>query len=155
MNLIHPKWPWISWIGSKQIWILGSRDLPIQWTIFVIWILVLTWLKQKAKNIGLSQRLYRKTCLFALEWDVVMSHVWLGLIGANLPLRTENLCPQEQKLVMSRRRSGSVDILDQFIILYSRNLPYCICFWGTPLPSPTADIICTCPLSLLHSVSAS
>ena len=25
----------------------------------------------------------------------------------------------------------------------SCNLPYYICFWGTPLPPPTADIICT------------
>ena len=29
-------------------------------------------------------------------------------------------------------------------------LPYCICFWGTPLPPPCADIICTCPLTLLQ-----
>ena len=27
-----------------------------------------------------------------------------------------------------------VCILDQFIVLNSRNLPYYICFWGTPLP---------------------
>ena len=29
MNLIHPKVPWISWMGRKHIWILGSSDLPI------------------------------------------------------------------------------------------------------------------------------
>ena len=43
--------------------------------------------------------------------------------------------------------SPLVCILDQFIVLNSRNLPYNICFWGTPLPPPTADIICTCPLT--------
>ena len=45
-----------------------------------------------------------------------------------------------------------VCILDQFTVLNSRNLPYYICFWGTPLPPPTADIICTCPLTPLHIV---
>ena len=28
-----------------------------------------------------------------------------------------------------------------------------VCFWGTPLPAPNADIICTCPFSHLCSVS--
>ena len=41
----------------------------------------------------------------------------------------------------------SVCILDQFIVLNSRNLPYCICFWGTPLPLQTS-YICTCPLTM-------
>ena len=40
-----------------------------------------------------------------------------------------------------------VCILDQFIVLNSRNHPYYICFWGTPFPPPTADVICTCPLT--------
>ena len=39
-----------------------------------------------------------------------------------------------------------VCILDKFIVLNSRNLPYSICFWGTPLSPPTADIKCKCPL---------
>ena len=34
-----------------------------------------------------------------------------------------------------------VCILDQFIVLYSRSLPYCICFWGTPLPLQTSYVL--------------
>ena len=37
-------------------------------------------------------------------------------------------------------------IKDQFIVLNSRNLPFYICFRGTPFPPLTADIIFTCPL---------
>ena len=36
----------------------------------------------------------------------------------------------------------------QFHATSFTNLPYCICFWCTPFPPPSVDVIYTCPLRL-------
>ena len=42
-----------------------------------------------------------------------------------------------------------VSILDQSIVLKSRNLPYCVRIWVTPSLPLSADVICECPLPLI------
>ena len=44
--------------------------------------------------------------------------------------------------------SALVSILDQSIVLKSRNLPYCVRIWATPSLPLSSDVICEWPLSL-------